>query len=215
VCISGAGRAEVSAFNGREPDASRAGLNLDGLDSFSGRLWWMPTPRLVLQVSSGHLHEAEAEFASQPRSDVHRTTASMTYARSGGGAGMWVTTAAYGVNAGTEIIAGSPFDFTTHAALVESVVTVRERHTWFGRAEVVGKPAHDLHAHEYADRIFTVAKVEAGYTLHLGPWKRFLPGIGALMSLNLVPPELAPRYGGRVAPGFGVFANLRPARHVR
>ena len=139
-------KAEVSAFNGREPDASRAGLNLDALDSFSGRLWWMPTPRLALQVSSGYLHEAEAEFASQPRSDVHRTTASMTYARSHGGAGMWVTTAAYGVNAGTEIIAGSPFDITTHAALVESVVTVRERHTWFGRAEVVGKPAHDLHA---------------------------------------------------------------------
>jgi hypothetical protein len=40
-------------------------------------------------------------------------------------------------------------------------------------------------------------------------------GFGVTTSLNQVPAELAPRYGGRVAPGLGVFANLRPARHIK
>ncbi len=35
--------------------------------------------------------------------------------------------------------------------------------------------------------------------------------LGAHLNLSLLPPLLAPRYHGRVAPGFGVFANLRPA----
>ncbi len=31
---------------------------------------------------------------------------------------------------------------------------------------------------------------------------------------NLLPPALAPRYGGRVVPGLVVFAHLRPLRHA-
>jgi hypothetical protein len=97
--------------------------------------------------------------------------------------------------------------------LLESSATFGERHTWFGRAEVVGKPAHDLHAHEFADRVFAVGKIEVGYTRALRPWRSLVPGIGGTFSLAIVPEELAPRYTRQVSPGFGVFVSIRPVRH--
>jgi len=206
-------KAEMSFFNGREPDQHRADLDLAALDSVSGRLSFLPTERLALQISTAHLHEAEAEFTPQPRSDINRTTASATYHRPIRN-GVWATTVAYGVNSGPEIIAGVALDATTHAALLESALTMSERHTWFGRAEVVGKPAHDLHAHEFTTKVFTVSKIEAGYVRHFQPLKQMMPGVGAVVSVNLVPPELAPRYSGQLAPGFGVFVTLKPARHT-
>ncbi len=77
-------KAEMSLFNGREPDDERADLDLAALDSISGRFTFLPTPRLAIQVSAGHLNEAEAEFAPSPRTDVSRFTASATYHRMSG-----------------------------------------------------------------------------------------------------------------------------------
>lgn len=207
-------KAEMSVFNGREPDDNRANVDLAALDSVSGRLSFMPTARLALQVSTAHLHEAEAEFRPRPRSDVNRTTASATYHRQLDRNRFWATTLAYGVNSGPEVLPAEVVHLVTHAALLESSLTLRERHTWFGRFEVVGKPAHDLHAHEYTSRIFGVAKLEAGYVRHFKAWHALVPGIGGVVSANFLPPELAPRYSGRVAPGFGVFVTVRPMRHM-
>ena len=207
-------KAEVSAFNGREPDDKRADLDLAALDSVSGRFTVLPSPRLALQVSAGHLREAEAEFPPQPRSDLTRGTASATYHVPLAAGGMWATTAAYGVNAGPEIIAGAPVDFVTHAGAVETSLTRGDRETWFGRFEVVGKPAHDLHAHEFTTRVFTVGKVQGGYVRYLKPWRGILAGAGGTVAASLLPPELAPRYGGRVAPTLGVFFVVRPTRHA-
>jgi len=207
-------KAEVSVFNGREPDAQRANLDLAQLDSVSGRFSLMPTARLVLQVSAGHLNEAEAEFAPQPRSDINRPTASATYHRPVRGNAIWATTVAYGVNAGREIVSTGSFYAVTHAVLLESLLTVGDRHTLFGRAEVVGKPAHDLHAHEYPTSVFTVGKLQAGYVRHFHAWKGMVPGLGATAAVSLLPPALAPRYFGRAAPGFGVFLMIRPLRHA-
>jgi hypothetical protein len=206
-------KAEVSAFNGREPDDARADLDLAPLDSWSGRFTVLASPRLALQVSAGHLREAEADFPPQPRSDLTRGTASATY-HVPLAEGMWATTAAYGVNAGPETISGAAVDFTTHAGMVETSLTRGDRETWFGRFEVVGKPAHDLHAHEFTTRVFTVAKVQGGYVRYLKPWKGILAGAGGTVAASLLPPELAPRYGGRVAPMLGVFFVVRPTRHA-
>jgi hypothetical protein len=41
-----------------------------------------------------------------------------------------------------------------------------------------------------------------------------VPGVGAMASISIVPPELASRYDGRIAPGFGFFFNVRPRKHV-
>jgi hypothetical protein len=68
--------------------------------------------------------------------------------------------------------------------------------------------------HEFLDTIFTVGKLEIGYTRQLAARRGTVPGFGALFAANVVPAALAPRYSGRVAPGFGVFVTLRPARHA-
>jgi hypothetical protein len=205
-------KAEASVFNGREPDSRRANIDLARLDSYSGRLVFMPNERWVFQVSSGYLNEAEAEFPPQPPSDVRRSTASATYHRPAGDGSVWATTMAYGVLAGREIVPGDSFYAVTHAALVESLLTIGETHAWFGRLEFVGKPAHDLHAHEFPKDVFTVGKFQAGYVRYFSNWHGVI-GLGGTISLSLLPPELAPRYQGRVAPGFGVFLHVRPPRH--
>jgi hypothetical protein len=204
-------KAEVSLFNGREPDESRHDIDFGALDSASGRLTIMPTPRLALQVSAGHLNEAEAEFPPQPRSDVDRLTASATYHRSSENR-VWATTLAYGLNAGREVIPGvTTVDLTTHAGLLESNLTVRERHTWFGRIELVGKPGHDLHVHEAPATVFVVSKFQGGYVRSFTA-RGVVVGIGGTASLSIVPTGLVSRYG-RTPPGYGVFLNVRPARH--
>ena len=206
-------KAEMSVFTGEEPDDDRANLDLAPLDSISGRFSFLPTPRLAVQVSAAHLNEAEAEFAPQPRTDLNRFTASATYHRMSG-ENVWATTLVYGVNSGREIIPDDAIDLVTDALMLESSMTFRERQTWFGRAELVGKPAHDLHAHEYPTRVFAVGKLEAGYVRNFKTWNSIVPGIGGAFSLSIVPSELAPRYTSQVRPGFAVFVTIRPARHV-
>ena len=206
-------KAEMSVFNGREPDDRRWDLDLGPLDSVSGRLSLLPTPRLALQVSAAHLREAEPDLASGPRQDVTRATASAAYHRPVGAGAIWATTLAWGVNSGHEDVPGRTMDTATHALLLESSVTLGVRDTWFGRAELVEKPAHDLHAHEYEGRVFTVGKLQLGYLRGLGSWGQLSPGIGGTVTLSVVPFELGPRYSGRVAPGFVVFFSLLPSRH--
>jgi hypothetical protein len=205
-------KGEMSLFNGREPDEQRADLDLGPLDSIAGRLVFSPTNQLTLQLSAAHLEESEAELVGS-RTDVRRVTASATYHRPFGLHGLAATTIAYGFNAGDSSVSTGVVDERTHAGLVETSVSVHGRHTWFGRAEIVGKPAHDLHAHEFGARVFTVGKLQGGYIRHFGARMGIVPGIGGTVSATVVPELLAPRYEGRVAPGAGVFLLLTPRVH--
>ncbi len=167
---------------------------------------------MAIQVSAGHLPGAEAGFPPLGRSDINKVTASATYHRTTSER-VWATTVAYGLNAGEENVAGiGTFDAVTNALLVESSLTLQERHAWFGRAELVEKPAHDLHAHEWLDRIFTVGKLQAGYVRYTAPRSGIAVGLGGFVSASLVPREIAARYYGRIAPGLGVFVIARPGR---
>jgi hypothetical protein len=198
-------KGEASMFNGREPDEQRTDLDLAALDSFSGRITLAPSDRWALQVSAGHLREAEAALGDHPAEDVDRATASAIYQRPGRDRGFWASTLAYGVNRESEEI--------THAVMFEtSVASPSGRHNGFGRVDVVGKPAHDLHIHEFedTDEVFTVGKIQFGYLRQFRAIKGWRPGIGAHVNLSIVPAALAPRYDGRIAPGAGVYFNLRP-----
>ena len=196
-------KAEASLFNGREPDERRTDFDLAALDSVSARLSWLPTASLVMQVSAGHLNDAEPVAGGSSRVDVKRVTASATYVRASGDRWLWATTAGWGSNLET----GS----RTHGLLVESAITVAEHHTWFGRVEVNGKPAHALHIHE-SNGVFTVAKMQVGYTRYLTPRHGLQPGLGGFLSAAIVPADLQPRYGG-VGTGLGLFLTLRPGAH--
>jgi hypothetical protein len=199
-------KAEASVFNGREPDEHRWDVDLAAMDSVSGRVWFAPTPSLVLQLSAGHLREAETGHGGGLRVDVNRVTASGTYHRQLAGAGIWATTAAWGRNAEGEA--------ASSAFLLETTFTPEERHTWFGRFEVAGKSADDLDVHGAAE-VFTVAKLQAGYARVLAPRRGLTPGVGAALSAGFVPASLEIVYGNRVNVGFAVFVSLRPAAHGR
>jgi len=195
-------KAEASIFNGREPDEDRWDLDLDALDSFSGRLLLAPSADLVVQLSAGHLSEAEAGEGTLPRADVDRVTASLTYHRRVNGRTFWASTVAWGRNEET--------GQATHAMLTESSVTLADRDVWFGRFELAGKPAHDLHADEFGDEIFTVGKLQAGYTRYLISEAGLRVGVGGHLSAGFVGEALAPRYGSRANLGVGFFITVRP-----
>jgi hypothetical protein len=120
---------------------------------------------------------------------------------------------AYGANHGREIVSGGVLDATTGGALLESSITLSARHTMFGRGEIGGMPGHHLHANEYATSVFTIGKLQFGYLRHFGSVKGLVPGVGGMVAISLLPPELAPRYSGRAAPSYGVFFSLQAAKH--
>jgi hypothetical protein len=196
--------AEASAFNGREPDENRTDIDPGALDSYSGRFTVAPTAATAFQVSAGRLNDAE-RHGSLPETDLTRVTASAAYHRALTPATQWATTIAWGMNV-------EPID-TTHALLVESAISIRDRHSGFLRWELVGKPAHDLHVHESTD-VYAVSKVQIGYSHYLRPGYGVQIGFGGSVSGSIVPSYLAPRYGGRIAPGVAVFLTLRPAAHT-
>ena len=195
-------KAEASAFNGREPDERRTNVDFGAFDSFSGRLWFLPTPGLAVQVSAGRLTEAEASEGGGPGTDVTRVTASATYHRAFRENGIWATTIGWGRN--TE--SGD----SSNAFLMETSLTSNERHAWFGRFEAAGKTAHDLAVAGSADD-FAVAKLQGGYTRYFKARQGLKPGAGVSVSAGLVPERLVAVYGSRVNTGFGVFLTLRPA----
>ncbi len=195
-------KAEASVFNGREPDEKRTNFDFGALDSWSGRVWFLPTDRWALQVSAGHLTEAEAGHDGGPRVDVDRVTASATYHRRLRQNSIWASTVGWGRN-------HEPGNDATNAFLAETNLTLDERDAWFGRFELSGKSGHDL-AIESSD-IFTVAKLQGGYTRYFDAWKGLKPGVGGAVSAGFVPESLTSFYGSRVNVGFAVFVTLRPA----
>jgi hypothetical protein len=196
-------KVEGSVFNGREPDEHRADFDFGRLDSVSGRLWFLPTPRLAFQVSIGQLTEAEPAHHDGPPIDVRRATASMTYHHPLEDSSLWATTIAWGNN--------SESGESSNALLFETTLALRDRDTWYGRAEIAGKNAHDL-AIADSDEQFTVAKVQAGYTRYLRRFGAFQPGVGGGVSLGIVPETLKNDYGSRANVGAAVYLTLRPAR---
>lgn len=198
-------KAEGSAFNGREPDAQRTDFDFAAMDSWSGRLWFAPTPRWSLQVSSGQLTEAEAGHVGGPRIDLVRTTASATYHRVTG-TRLWATTLAWGRNS-------EDGGDATNAVLAETSLSVDDRDTWFGRAEISGKSGHDLDLPSHD--IYAVSKLAVGYTRYMSPWQGLQPGVGVGLSAGIVPGSIEAVYGRRVNMGVAVYLTLRPGRSSR
>jgi len=195
-------KTEASVFNGREPDEDRTNFDFAALDSWSGRVWFLPTRQWALQVSAGHLREAEAGHDGGPRIDVDRMTASATYHRRLNETSIWATTIGWGRNK-------EPDSAGTNALLAETSVTVHDRDAWFGRFEWSQKSGHDLALGSHD--IFTVAKLEGGYTRYLDTWRGLKPGAGIGVSAGIVPGSLESTYGGRVNLGVGVYLTIRPS----
>ena len=197
-------KAESSVFNGREPDENRTDFESGALDSWSGRVWVLPTKEWALQVSAGRLNEAEPGHDTHTRVDIDRVTASATYHHVFRVGSLWASTVGWGRNS-------EPGTDGTQALLAETHVIVDERDGWFGRFELSRKSAHDLGVD--AAGSFTVAKAQAGYTRYFETWHGLKSGAGASISAGVVPETLEPVYGKRVNWGFGVFVTMRAAEH--
>jgi hypothetical protein len=195
-------KAEASVFNGREPDEKRTDFDFGAFDSFSGRLWLLPTSKLALQMSAGKLTEAEVSEDGGLGINVTRATASATYHTAFRENSIWATTIGWGRN--------EESGHASNALLIETNLTVDERDAWFGRFEAASKTAHGLAVDESAEA-FTIAKLQGGYTRYFRAWRGLKSGVGASVSAAFVPERLEAVYGSRVNAGLGVFVTLRPA----
>ena len=188
-------KAEASVFNGREPDENRTNFDFAAMDSWSGRVWFLPTDGWALQVSAGRLSEAESGHDGDARVDVDRVTASATYHRVVRAGSIWASTIGWGRN-------HEPDNEATNAFLAETTVTLDDRDTWFARFELAEKSGHDLLDRNGRTclRSGKCRQATRGICRRGGDSQ---PGVGASISAGIVPESLKSFYGSRVNPGFG------------
>ena len=193
---------EGSAFNGREPDDNRYDFDLGPLDSYSGRLWFLPSARLALQVSTGYLRDAE--LTTDGAADVHRSTASLEYQLPLPPGGSWASTLVWGQNRAHGLV--------TSTQLAESSLDVDGRNVFYGRGELAQKTGQDLALDDeaLAQRVFRVGKLALGYTRQVGTGA-MRPAVGGELSLNFAPSALKPFYGRATSAGFSLHLSIRPA----
>jgi hypothetical protein len=203
-------KAEASVFNGREPDDQRWDFDFAPLDSSSGRVWFMPNEHWALQFSAGHLKEGEFR-PSPPRVDVNRLTASATYQRVTDGR-VRATTVAWGRNGENDppVSHGTGDRHSTSAFAVETAADLSPIDTVFGRAEIAGKTPSELALSTDTAEVFTVGKLQGGYTRWLRDTHGLRVGVGGSAGVSIVPEALAPSYGGRIGGEFAVFLTVRP-----
>lgn len=196
-------KAELSAFNGREPDDKRTDLDLDALDSFAGRISFLPDRHWALQISGAHLKAAE-EHEDGSSIDVTRYTGSIMYHRALAGGGVWATTAALGEN-----IEESK---SSRAHLLETSLSLMNRQIFSGRVESVQKSGHDLvlETHALEDKTYTLTKAGLGYLYQFPAIRAWNPGLGITATMSFIPPRLETIYGEKRPTEVILFASLRP-----
>src|SRR3569623_808387 len=184
---------EGSAFRGREPDEQRWDIETPGLDSWSVRATWNPTPNWSAQISHGRLH---SPAALEPGVDEARATKSVSYARGG-----------ISALAGFAIKRRLPGRALT-AWIAEADQDIGEHHSLFGRIENVANdelfpdPLDPLH-----DRPFRVTRAELGYAYRVPISDVVELALGGSGFVLLKPSALDASYG-RMPTGFSLFAKL-------
>src|SRR5207248_612693 len=178
---------EGSIFTGREPDENRYDFDRPRFDSYSGRISWNPTKNLALQVSHGYIKSPEA---LDPKTNIHRTTASAIYNLPLGPDINWSNSFVWGQNNATS-------EGKTESFLVESNYQ-RGRNTVYLRWERVEKSGHELVLDPQDEsRIFPIDGYSIGYVHDLshgiaslfigistllangGAWQTGVPGTGS------------------------------------
>jgi len=219
-------RLEGSIFNGREPDEVRTNFDYKGrsLDSYAGRLTVNPNPNWSLSGSYAYLKSPEQ---LNPTESVHRMVASVLYGRPFGVTGDWASSLIYGANK----YAGQPS--LSNSVLAESNLSLDERNTVFGRAELVQKGPEDLAiagstmpllppplqgisvdqspgAGGGSASVYAVGEMTLGYVREIASVYGGSLGLGVAGTLNMVPSTLEDTYGTRTPLGATVFLRVRP-----
>ncbi len=216
-------KVEGSVFRGREPDENRKDIELGKLDSWSGRIWFTPTPNWAMQFSRGHLKNPEE---LEP-GNLDRTTASISYTRPWTD-GHWASSLIWGRN--------SEVHGDSNAYLFESTVNFLDRNYLFTRLELVDKigllqenifgrpglvsaktiddlrmPGGEDAADELRDRWFRVGAFTFGGVRDVVASSKLRVGVGADVVFYHVPDGLKPVYGSSPK-SFHIYLRLRPGK---
>jgi hypothetical protein len=196
-------KVEGSIFTGREPDEDRYDFDRPRFDSYSGRLSWNPTRNLALQVSYGYIKSPEE---LDPKTNIHRTTASAIYNLPLGHDTNWSNTFVWGQNNATK-------EGKTQSFLIESNYQ-RGRDTVYFRWERVQKSGHELVLKPFDEsEIFPVSGYSLGYVRDLSHGKGIDIGLGTQFTINDRPDTLDRYYGDDLGYAFEFFLRIRPSLH--
>jgi len=184
--VRGVWKMEASAFNGREPDQHRYGVQFRGFDSGSVRLSFNPNEHWALQASAGRLASPEQ---LEPSVAVRRTTISAIHDDRLGDA-HWQATIAVGRNTPTG-------RSTTTAAIADATVHFGERRSVFMRYERAEKDELFSAGTEPALPTPAISKLSLGYVVDIVTVGHVAIGLGGVVSAHWIPADLVPAYGER------------------
>jgi hypothetical protein len=194
---------EGSIFTGREPDENRYDFDRPRFDSYSGRISWNPAKNLALQVSHGYIKSPEAP---DPKTNIHRTTASAIYNLPLGSDINWSNSFVWGQNNATS-------EGKTQSFLIESNYQ-RGRDTVYLRWERVDKSGHELVLDPLDEsRIFPIGGYTIGYVRDLSHGNGVDIGLGTQFTINDRPDRLDRYYGDDLGYAFQFFLRIRPSLH--
>lgn len=195
-------KAEGSLFNGREPDEERLGFDPLRLNSYSFRLSYQPIPAVSLQVSRALIKSPEA---SQPETDLHRTVASVLYAKQKSNGRHLTAAAIWGLN-------DQGKDHREQSFLLESNYQLKRqavysRFEWVQKsAEELDFPAIDPHQ-KYWVQAYTL-----GYNRRLTGFRKADLTAGTQFTIYGTNKALETVYG-RNPVSFQVYLQIRPSFH--
>ena len=188
-------KVEASAFNGREPDETRYGIQFAALDSWSGRLSVAPTRNWTAQYSYGRLERPEALEPGSQR----RQTASVGYTRSFS-QGWWATSIVWGrVHKVLE-------NRNLNGYLFETTANFKSRNYVFSRLELVDKD--ELFPLQTQARSFRIGAFTVGASRDLIESRLWKMAAGGDLTFYSKPAELDPVYG-RSPVSFQIFLRFR------
>ena len=191
-------KAEGSIFTGKEPNEDRYDFDRPLFDSYSWRVSWAPSSKIVAQLSQGYLHEPEA-FSS---ANITRTTASIQFA-SGDRSAWWTGIIAVGQN-------DAGHDHKEWAVLAEASVDL-EGTIPFVRAEWVQKTEDELQLISPTSHgsIENIGALSAGIAQRLTSIYNTDVSVGTKATVNMISSELELVYGTTPL-SVQVFLRLTP-----
>lgn len=197
-------RLEASGFYGSEPGENRWIIQTGPMNSWSTRLWYLPSQRWAAQVSVGHLTHPEA---LEP-GDQTRATASVEYSRPMQG-GSWSSSLIWGRVHNTY----TKRNLDSYTA--ESVLPIRRRNFITGRIELVdkdelfaGQPEIEEFLDTFYGSTFRIGAYTVGYTRDIKLLPHVETGVGANVEAYSLPGAIKPYYGDRPIGG-NVFIRFR------
>jgi len=195
---------EASGFHGSEPGENRWIVESGPINSWSTRLWFLPSKNWAAQVSLGRIAHPET---LEPGDQV-RTTASLHYTRPLS-SGAWSSSLIWGRIHGT----ATRRDLNSY--LAESVLPIRSKNFVTGRFELVDKDdlfTNELEVEEQLDRsygsTFRIGAYTIGYTRDIDLLRYVETGLGVNFSSYSLPGAIKLYYGAHPVAG-NVFIRFR------